>query len=113
MSLRQRVFPVMGADVAVHVEEPERGAPSCDPPLGERPAELRGEPQGGEPSELAPQGLHLGCAVETEEAAEVTGRVLVERLGMSGGLDSYSADRSSLAAIELAAVSALSTTRQP
>ena len=81
MSLRQRVFPVIGADVAVHVEEAQRGAARCDPLLGKRPAELGGAPQGGEPGELAPQGLHLGCAVETEEAAEVAGRVLLERLG--------------------------------
>jgi hypothetical protein len=79
--LRQRALAVVGANVAVDVEEAHRIAEVADATLRESAAELGGTAEPGEPRQLAPQGLHLGRAIEPEQAAEVGRRVLLERLG--------------------------------
>lgn len=81
MGLGQRALAVVGAHVAVDVEEAHRVAEVADATLRESAAELGGPAAPGEPPQLAPQGLHLGRAIEPEQAAEVGWRVLLQRLG--------------------------------
>lgn len=67
--------------VTIKVEEAHRVAEVANATLREAAAELGGAAEPGEPRQLAPQGLHLGRAIEAEQATEIGGRVLLERLG--------------------------------
>jgi len=49
--------------------------------LGERPAKLSCEAEIGQPGELPAQGFYLRCAVQSEQAAKLSGRVFLHALG--------------------------------
>jgi hypothetical protein len=79
--LRDVTLAVVDAHVAIDVEEAERGATRRDAPLAEEAAEACRAADAGQARELAAQRLDLRGAVESKEAAEVLGRVLLEALG--------------------------------
>ncbi len=68
--LRDVALAVVDADMAVDVEEPERGAEGRDAPLGEEVAEERRPPLRARRESLR-QRLDLWGAVEPDDAAEV------------------------------------------
>ena len=67
--------------MAVHVEETHLFAALIHPLLGQLIAESFGPMVGGQASELAPNGLDLGRAVQTDDASQCCRISLLKRLG--------------------------------
>ena len=61
---------VVGAGVAVHVEEPEGVRPGLGVPAGQRHDQVRGPAGGGELAELAADGLDLRGPVQAQHPAQ-------------------------------------------
>ena len=82
--LGDAALAVIGAHVAVHVQEPHEMSALIDPQARQFRAQLLGALVGGKPGELAPQGLHFRCPIQPEQPAQ-SGRVLL--LEVLGTLD--------------------------
>ncbi len=79
--LRDLVLAVIDPDVPVDVEEAEHTTALGNAALREFAAESLGTALAREQFELLAQRLHLGRPVETQQPAELSRRVLLERLG--------------------------------
>ena len=72
---------MIDADMSVDIQEPERSPTVCHALLRKGTSELCSTTVGGQTAELAPQGLHFGRPVETENPSEILRHVLLECLG--------------------------------
>ena len=81
MGLGQGVLPVINPHMAVGVEEAQSRAAQGDPLLGQSLAELGGPSGGGQARQFAPQRFDFRRPVQSQHAAQVLGRVLLETLG--------------------------------
>jgi hypothetical protein len=72
---------MIGAHMAVNVQEPHETSALIDAPTRKLRAQLLGAMLRGKPGQPAPQRLYFRCSIEPEESAE-RGRVfLLELLG--------------------------------
>ncbi len=81
VSLGNRAFPVIGAHVAIDIQEPHQLAASGHAHPSQLRAHLLGAMMGGETAERPPEGLDLGRPVKPEESAEGGRIALLELLG--------------------------------
>ena len=80
VGLRNRALSVIGADMPVDIKKTQDPSPFGDAAAGQFQAEFPAPLHRGKPGELAPQGFHLGHPIEPDDAPEVSGRMLLERL---------------------------------
>ena len=76
-----RVLPVIGAYMAIDVQEPHQIAALSDAQARQFRSQLFGVMMGGEARELAPQRLDLGRPIKPEDSAEGRRVALFELLG--------------------------------
>ena len=76
--LGDRVLAVVDADVAIHVEEAQGLAALGDAPFGQGPAKIGGAAHRRQASQFAPERLHLGSAIQTEDPAQCCRRVFFQ-----------------------------------
>jgi hypothetical protein len=57
---------VIDADMTIDIEEPQRLAAAGDPVLSQGLAELGSPLQGGQASQLTPEGFDFGGAIDTQ-----------------------------------------------
>ena len=81
MGLGQATASVVHPHMPVGVEHPHGCASHLDTSFGQRPTQFNRPVVRRQSGELASERLDLGRAVQTDDAAEFTGRMLLERLG--------------------------------
>ena len=76
-----RVFALVGPDMAVDIEEAHHAAPLGDAAPGQFPAEFLAGLAGRQARQFAAQRFDLGQTIQSNDASQIAGRILFQGLG--------------------------------